>query len=212
MVFGSVAAIALGIVGTQKIFEERKLLTELHATVNTLNMKAALLKNTDENQLDGQIKTAISSLPLLAPYQETLSLLFSLFIRHNVGVSELKFSSVLSKGKTLMNVELSLVGEYQSIRSFLESLDHSVPLISVNSLKFVRKVSSATEGLYGANISLLVNQDPAPKTIGKASDPLPKISPDLEKVLSTLRGFTSFQIQTSGQSSEMTPATTLFSP
>lgn len=216
---GIILEIAVGIVpGVQRVLEERKKISQVQELNRSLTAKVNVLENSDVNSLDNRLNIATASVPLVSPYQQSLSLLFSLLNKYTLEVSELRFTTVHDKERLLIGVNLTTAGQYTSIEALLKDLNNSIPLVSVNSVKLSRKIQTSAEKeqgstpAYVADISLQVQQDPPPKTIGKPSDPLPPISADLEKTLTALQGFSSFHVQTSTSMEPVVPASALFKP
>lgn len=209
-VLGSILIIVAAIVpGVQRVLTVRQQDEELKQTAATLTSKVAVLQGTNETNLENQLKTALAALPIVAPYQQTLALLFSLLPAYNLGIIDLKFLSAQGDGAAV-DVILTTSGDYDSLKTFVSKLNTSIPLVTTHGVKLTRKVESDE---YTAEIALRVQQAPAPKTIGKVSDPLPPISADFEKTLTALQSSQSFGLQTSQtESGGAASAATLFAP
>lgn len=218
IVLGIILVVGIGIIpGVKRIIDERTKANEMNKIAVLLTSKVNVLESTDEKELEDQIKIAIASLPLVTPYQQSLSMIFSLLTKYGLSISELRFSSALDRGKSQIDVSSAISGDYVSLKAFLTDLNGSAPLVSVNSVRLSRNVGGQQTNespiqLFLVEISMRVHQDPPPKTIGKPSDQLPQISTELEKTLRTLQGLQSYQLQTSGSSGGFIPATTLFQP
>lgn len=218
IVLGIILVAGIGIIpGVKRLIDGRAKVNEMNKIAAMLTSKVNVLESTDEKELEDQIKIAITSLPLVTPYQQSLSMIFSLLTKYGLRISELRFSTTLDRGKEQIDVSSAISGDYVSLKSFLTDLNGAAPLVSVKSVKLSRNVGDqqANESpiqSFLVEISMRVHQDPPPKTIGKPSDPLPQISTELEKTLRTLQGLQSYQLQTSGSSGGFMRATTLFQP
>lgn len=218
IVVGIILVVGIGIIpGVKRIIDERVKANEVNKIAALLASKVNVLESTDEKELEDQIKVAIASLPLVAPYQQSLSMIFSLLTKYGLHISELRFSTASDRGKEQVDVSSAISGDYTSVKAFLTDLNGSAPLVSVNSVRLSRniggqQVNESPIQSFLVEMSMRVHQDSPPKTIGKPSDPLPQISTELEKTLRTLQGLQSYQLQTSTSSGGFMRATMLFQP
>jgi|GEM_PF-3940719 len=173
-----------------------------------LTEKAAFLQNQDLNKLKNDANLVNSAIPSEKDIPYILSSLNLLSREASVSVISVQTSpgkistesGVKSLAKTidqksssqtdklLFNVVIE--GPFEGIKYFLTKLASILPLQSVNSISFSRKgKGEEVFGTVNATFSIATYYQLLPKYLGKTSDPIEKITPEEEKILSTISTF-----------------------
>lgn len=156
-----------------------------------------MLTGLDSTELQSKLDLAAKALPIKSPFRQTLASMSTLVNRHKVAIEELEFI----KQNEGLGIEMTMVGPYSNIYSFLENVENSLPLASINAIEINAKYSSlddARDRSYSAKLNLSFYFQPAPKTFGKLAEKLPVISAVGEKSLRELQGFEFFDLQSEG--------------
>lgn len=168
--------------------EAGRLLKDKQKNQDQLTAKMDSLNNIDEFQQDRELRLAIQSLPALAPYQQTLTLLDELSKVRNITISGLEITS----SKEAILLKLTAVGELIKLEEFAKILNRSLPVSATNKIELSKSSASqeaSPSASYSAELEIAFQFKPTPQTVGKASDPLPVISGNLEQALKQLREF-----------------------
>lgn len=168
--------------------------------------KVSFLENQNVDKLKSDVKISESAIPSEKDIPYFLSTLDFLANEASVSVVSVHTSPgristesglLASKeekvdsnqvGKVSLNVVVE--GSFESLKAFLTKMSSSLPLQSVNSINFTRRgKSEEIFGTVSATFSLFVNYQLLPKTIGKASDPIDKITDKEEKLILSLSSY-----------------------
>lgn len=204
----------VGIVpGVQSILTARQELAKRIVVSSGLAQKVKMLEGLDAGELQTKLDTSVLSFPILLPYQSSLSMLSTVLSRHNITLTDIKFTATKTQTGSALGIDLSINGPYSSLNLFLVDLEKSAPLVAVKSIE-ARKTSKPNVLLadtrYSATVNIAIGYEKPPSTIGKASEPLPNISQDLEKAVATLRTFEAFKPELLSDSGSIQPADSLF--
>ncbi len=185
--------------------DARRKLADRTPQAQRLANKVAQLSNMDAGQMQDELEKAVRALPTSLPYEATLSLLSTLIEEDHLGVTGLTMLGETRENETVLAVDVKVVGSYDSINQFLTQLEQATPLATVRTIEITQR-NSAGEGQqiqYQSIVDLAVHQSPPPKTIGKASDPLPSLSSPMQHALDVIADFKTFATGQSG--GELTP-------
>lgn len=173
-----------------------RLLKDKQKNQDQLSAKLDLLDNINEFQQDQELRLTVQALPVLAPYQQTLTLLDQLSQTHNIAISGLEITSE----KTAISLKFTAAGELKPLKEFVLALNQSLPIsvtdnIGLSASSFINP-SASPSAYYNAGLEIAFQFKSTPSTIGKVSDPLPVISGNLAQTLEQLRKFNSIASQT----------------
>lgn len=173
--------------------------------VNKLKAKAASLESIDLSSQEDQLETALTSLPLTPTFQQSLSLIVDLIDEHQLSVTELSFTN----SQDAIVVNLSTFSTMPLLQSFMDDIYQSAPVSSIDkaSISFIKELEDNSDQ-YTADISIIVNSQPGPESIGKPSDPLPVVDASQKETLQTLVKL--FKPTEQSQPSNFETATDLF--
>ncbi len=157
-----------------------QVLSDRQKAANILQAKLSSLGALDEISQGEILETAVSALPLEEPFLEALLNLDTLLIRHQIGVSQIKVESASDN----LSIKFMGTGPLSGIRDFIAAADKILPLSAAASIEAARG-----EDVYQAEIVVKIFFKSPPKTIGRASDPLPQITADHLKTLNLLSRF-----------------------
>jgi len=201
--------------GIMAINNGRKKLLDLKTVAGSLSYKAAALENLDQTSLSQKVDLSVSALPLTIPYQTSIQMLSTLLTNSGLEINDLQVAKPAGSAGSVLNIEMSLKGDFEKINELLTNFGRSIPLVAVKTVELSRSRQSGGEDkeIFLADVKLFLFYDKPPKTIGKPSELLPSISAEFEKALRTLQSFTVYKyspgdISTSNQA----PAERLFSP
>jgi len=159
---------------------------------SVLSSKALMLASFDSTELKTKLDMATKAIPIKPPYRQTLASMSALADRHKISVDGLEF---IKQGESI-GIRITLTGAYPDIYSFLQNIENSVPLASVDSISLnSRSSSDLAERAYSADLNLSFYFKSSPKTFGKLTEKLPVISVAEEKDLRELNGFEFFDLQ-----------------
>ncbi|MBI5356877.1 hypothetical protein HZB78_04715 [Candidatus Collierbacteria bacterium] len=176
--------------------ENSQILKDRREFNSTLAAKVSMLESLDPTELQSRLDLTAKALPIKSPFRQTLASISALINRHKVGIESLEFIRQ-SDG---LGIKTSISGPYSNIRSFLESFESALPLVSIVSidLSLRQSLANSPDRTYTADLLLNFHYQPVPKTIGKLTEQLPVISADDERSLRELQGFEFFDLQAAG--------------
>lgn len=181
----------VGVVPTFNSYQEaNRLLKDKQKNQDQLTVKLSLLNNINKSQQDQELQFAVQSLPALAPYQQTLTLLDELSKIHNITISGLEITS----GKEAILLKFTAAGELSQLEEFAQILNQSLPVSVTDKIELSQSSvnpAASPSASYNAGLEIAFQFKSTPQTIGKVSDPLPVISGNLEQLLKQLREFNS---------------------
>lgn len=194
----SATFLGIGVIPTFNNYRRAsRLLKDKQKNRDQLASKLDSLKNIDEFQQEQELQFSLQSLPVLAPYGQTLTLLEELSQTHNITISGLE----IRPRSEAISLEFSVSGEMSQVQEFARVLNQSLLISVTDSIKLVKPVFSDQEASasasYKADLEVDFKFKSMPKTIGKVADPLPVITADLEQLLAKLREFNSITGNTS---------------
>ena len=186
------AAILILLVVTVPQFNQLKtddrVLSDRQKAVSILQTKLSSLEALDEISQGQTLETALSALPLEEPFRESLLNLDTLLIRHQIGVSQIKVEPAADN----LSIKFMTNGLLPDIRNFIADADKILPISATASVETARiqdELASDSAFVYQAEIVVKFFFKLPPKTIGRASDPLPQITADHLKTLNLLSTF-----------------------
>lgn len=183
---------------------DNQVLSDRQKAANILQAKLSTLGALDESSQAETLETALSALPLEEPYLEALLNLDTLLLRHQIKVSQIKVESAADN----LSIKLMTAGPLSDIRNFIAAADKILPISAAASIEAAR----GENDVYQAEIVVQIFFKPPPKTIGRASDPLPPITADHLKTLNLLSQFEQIRpVSTDDPNSGLSGATRLFS-
>lgn len=160
---------------------------------SVLSSKVSMLTGLDSTELQSKLDLAAKALPIKSPYRQTLAAMSVLADRHKITVEGLEFN----KQPVGLGITIGVAGTYPDIYSFLQAVENTLPLASVNAINLNARpaASDSAERTYSADLNFSFYSQSPPKTFGKLTDKLPVISAVGEKSLRELRGFEFFDLQ-----------------
>lgn len=171
--------------------ESSQLLKDKQKNQDRLAVKLDSLNNVNGFQQEQELQFAIQSLPALAPYQQTLTLLDELSKVHNITISGLEITS----GPGAILLKFTAAGELSKLEEFAQVLNQSLPISVTDKIELSKSIfvsqTASPSASYSAGLEIAFQFKTTPQTIGKSSDSLPVISGSLQQVLKQLREFNS---------------------
>lgn len=207
-----VVAVVGIIPGVEVISISRKKLADRRGVSAALSNKAQILESLDRSLLERNVALMIDALGVTVPYQATLGKIMNLSSRHQVSITQMQFSGIV---KSPLELTLEVVGDFNNLEAFIRSVANSLPLMSVKdvTLSFVSAPDEAeTLGIYRLSLIVGIYFSHLPESIGKASEPLPDISRDLENKLTKIRDYENFRVTASRPVESDSTIETLFPP
>ena len=178
------AAILILLVVTVPQFNQMKVdglvLSDRQKAITVLQTKLLSLEALDETSQADTLDTALAALPLEEPFRESLLNLDTLLIRHQIGVSQIKVEPAADN----LSIKFMTNGPLSGIRNFIADADKILPVSAAASIEAAKR-----DDVYQAEIVVKFFFKLPPKTIGRASDPLPQITADHLKTLNLLSTF-----------------------
>lgn len=163
---------------------------------SVLSAKVSMLGSLDSSELQSKLDLALKAIPIKSPYRQTLAAMSVLADRHGITIEDLEFN----KQAVGLGIKIGVAGNYPNIYSFLQAVENTLPLASVDAINLISRSSPSdlTEKTYSADLNLSFYFRPSPKTFGKLTEKLPLISAAGEKSLRELQGFEFFDLKSAG--------------
>lgn len=194
------AAIFLGIIvfgptlsNLQKVIRINK---QQKTELSSLEKKLQILEGIDNNLIIDRVKKMEAVFPSDKPIVQLLSSLAQLAAKHNLSFGGVSLSpgSLTDEKKEDSLADLTfgfeVGGELNSILKFLQELERVAPLMKIDKVGLTIKTLS----MIAAKINVSAFYQPAPKSLGKISQPVKLLSRSEEAILSQLFNFTQFQV------------------
>ena len=178
-------------------WRENSMILKQRQKINSiLSAKVSMLASLDSTELQSKLDLAVKAIPIKSPYRQTLAAMSVLSDRHKISVEDLEFN----KQAVGLGIKISAAGIYPDIYSFLQAIENTLPLASVDAISLNSRsdASDSAEKTYSAVLNLSFYFLPSPKTFGKLTEKLPSISAGGEKSLRELQGFEFFDLQSAG--------------
>lgn len=178
-------------------WRENSMILKQRQEVNSiLSAKVSMLAGLDSTELQSKLDLAVKAMPIKSPFRQTLAAMSVLADRHKISVEDLEFN----KQAVGLGIKISVAGIYPDIYSFLQAVENSLPLASVDAINLNSRsvLYDLTEKTYSADLFLSFYFQPSPKTFGKLTEKLPSISAVGEKNLRELQGFEFFDLKSAG--------------
>lgn len=189
---------------------QRKL-SERANIATTLERKAVQLDSVDEGELEQQVRDATLAVPIVIPYQQVLNQIASSTTKYALGVKEMVLTSEQGKDGTALGVHLSVVGTRDGVSGFVGSLYRSVPLATLENLELSRAlVGNVNDAQYSAKLAMKFHHAALPRSIGKPSEALPKMTDEMQRVLESLRTYEVVSIAPLEEAGSFVPLDRLF--
>lgn len=173
--------------------------------LNNLEKKLQILEGIDKNLISDRVRKMEAVFPSDKPIVQLFSSLTQLAAKHDLSFGGVSLSPGLLEPAATMaiNADLSDItfgfevsGELKSILKFLKELERMAPLMKIDKVGLTIKtkpLSGDINTMVAANIDVSAFYQPAPKSLGKISQPVELLSRSEEAVLSQLFNFTQFQ-------------------
>ena len=164
--------------------------------LNNLETKLQILEGIDKNLITDRVKKMEAVFPSDKPIVELLSSLAQLAAKHSLSFGGVSLSPGFltdeEKGKTNLSdltFGFEVDGELKNVLKFLQELERVAPLMKIDKVGLTIK----TLPMIAAKINVSAFYQPAPKSLGKISQPVKLLSRSEEAILSQLFNFTQFQ-------------------
>ena len=196
------AAIFLGIIvfgptlsNLQKVIRINK---QQKTELSSLEKKLQILEGIDNNLIIDRVKKMEAVFPSDKPIVQLLSSLAQLAAKHSLSFGGVSLSpgSLTKTEEKKAETDLSdltfgfeVGGELNSILKFLQELERVAPLMKIDKVGLTIRTLS----MIAAKINVSAFYQPAPKSLGKISQPVKLLSRSEEAILSQLFNFTQFQ-------------------
>ena len=132
-----------------------ELLKDKQKNQDQLAVKLDSLDNINEFQQDQDLRLTIQSLPVLAPYQQTLTLLDKLPKDHNIVVSGLE----ITLAEEAIFFKLTAVGELNKLEEFVLALNQNLPISATDNIEFSLSSSinqeASSSASYNADLEIV---------------------------------------------------------
>lgn len=183
----------------KRIFDFRKKIQAEKQALTRLTEKVAILEGLDKAELNSKIETVVRVLPLEKDISYLLSVLRSLTDEAGVSINvvninpgEISTSSAGAAKQSLSSLSfpLNLEGEMGKIRTLLDKVEETAPLMSIDRVSF----SKLTTGVK-ATINLNIYDLSAPAGLGDINASVPILSGEEEKTYQRIVGFVVLKIE-----------------
>jgi hypothetical protein len=159
---------------------------DLH-TIDTLNTNITTVANLDESSIDKDLIVASAALPSEKDFAGILNAISQAASIANVTVGDYSFqignlfggkTSGASEGQLNINITLSLTGDLESTKAFMDALSKEFPLSEVENI--------ASRGDGGAQIQATFFYNPLPQVVFNPTMPIAALSPAQKKLMDSL--------------------------
>lgn len=178
-----------------------QILSDQKKALNLLQTKLSMLQSLDESSQTVTLNTALAVLPLDEPFRESLLSLETLLVRHQISASQIKVETAADN----LSIKFTASGLMSSLQNFITDVGKILPISAAASIEASKSYNSETASVsataYNAEMLVQIFFKSPPKTIGRASDPLPQITADHLKTLNLVSEFEQIQPTTPDDSS-----------
>lgn len=159
---------------------------DLHV-IDTLNNNITTLNSLQENEITQQLAIASAALPSEKDFAGILNAVSQAASTANVSVGDYAFQigdifskkSAASAGQLTISITLSLTGNLDSAKSFMDALGKEFPLSEVEDI--------TSRGDGGSQIKATFYYNPLPAVVFNPTLPVTGISPAQQKLMSSLQ-------------------------
>lgn len=161
--------------------------------IRELSQKLADIEGLSEAELAETSALLLEALPENNDFYRLLGMVKDNFTQNGVQLEYFDLSpGELGSGSGSLSVKIAFSSNFENFKKLLSSLEKSLPLIEVSSLKFKTFILSAETSQVGGEMSVTGYYQPLPKSLGKANQPLAKISGTEQKLIEELRSYRRF--------------------
>lgn len=185
----------------------RKEIKTQETKITKLTQKLNDLNALSEKELQDNLNLAMSSLPAEKDFFQVIEGIKNIFGQEGILLSDFKFnvgdvstaSAEAGKSKTkeqnFFTINLSFLGTEEKTQMAVSRLEKSLPLLSVESIKFLSENASSSGQFetYLNSMTLRSYFSPLPKNLGSVDSPLPKIGSEQKKQLEVLSQYEVYQ-------------------
>ncbi len=191
-----------------EIFSLRGEMTKQKEEINRLSQKISDLKTLSEADLADSASLATEALPSQKDIFQTLSVVKKIFQDNGLLVESFKFSGSISSssGQTKeaaglispLTLNVSFFSSFPNFKEMVKDIEKILPLMMVNGVRFgsLEATPSASLPNLSGKIDIISFSSPLPKVMGKADQPLAKISVADKKLIEELKTYLTFKEET----------------
>jgi len=183
------------------IIESRNQLLADKKMLTSLTAKLAALEGLAKVEFSDKVDVALNVLPSDKDVSRNLSVIKKIALNNSLIISDISISDIgelatasskqkIAKGEVLpfFTLDMTVIGGRELIKSFIEQIESTAPLMKNRSLS----ISQKKEGLTETSLEIQAFFLPFPKTIGKPEQQLVPIASEEEKTFEKINGFNSF--------------------
>lgn len=175
-----------------QVFESKKAVDQEKVHLEKIKAKLADLKGLNEFELTERTELSLRVIPSEKKFLEVLSNLSQ--VANSKGLSMEGFQvtpgELAVKGENKLDFQVSFVGNSADVGDFLEESGKVLPIVDIKQVKIDTQDEVTKTGLSLATLFL-----PLLTSLGSFDSPVPKLTPEEEKVLSMLAGFSSLTVK-----------------
>lgn len=190
-----------------KVSEVLSLRSENHKQlekINKLSQKLADLQTLSEAELFDSANLLLEALPGQKDFYKVLRIIRETAPESDLVLESFKFSPgiVSTEAASLANpnamkFSLTFTAPFSGLKKFLESLERSLPIISIETLKLTSPVSSVSASmLVEGKMEIKSHVSSLSKNLGEVEKPLAKISSQHQTLIEELKSYHRFQFET----------------
>lgn len=165
--------------------------------ISSLSQKLADLQTLSEGELFDSANLLLEALPVQKDFYKVLNVIKKsasdnnvLLESFNLTAGVVSTSSSSPTDNQSIKFSLTFSSSFSDLKGFLKSVDNSLPIIFVDSLKLSSPVSSISAGMQvEGKMTLSSFIEPLPKTLPSANKPLAKISSQNIDLIEKLRSY-----------------------
>lgn len=191
----------------QQIFSLRSESLKQLEKINQLSQKLADLQTLSEAELYDSANFLIEALPANKDFYKVLMVVKKTAADNGLTIESFKISpgivstasaSVSDTGDLKFN--LTFTTTFSGLKNFLDSLEKTLPIFSVENLKLTSPVSTVSASLLvQGTMEVRSPARPLPKNLGGIEKPLVKISNKDRLLIEELKSYNRFQIEVSAE-------------
>lgn len=175
-----------------QVFESRKAVDQEKVRLGTIKAKLADLKGLNEFELTERTELSLRVIPSEKKFLEVLSNLSQ--AANSKGLSMESFQvtpgELAVKGENKLDFKVSFIGNSADVDDFLEEAGKALPIVDIKQVKI-----DTQDKVTKTDLSLATLFLPLPTNLGSLDSSVPKLTPEEEKVLSMLAGFSSLTVK-----------------
>jgi Tfp pilus assembly protein PilO len=170
----------------QDYFKGQEQINELAKRQSILEAKAKALESVNKDEVDSKLTVVLVALPIDKDYPGIIGLIQKLVADNGLTLTNLQIGSganANSSGVLNYSLKVETSGPKDGFNKLVPILEKASRIVKIGSIEFT---PLGLKGDLSANFTLEAYYGPIPSSVGAVDAPLPQLTAEDEKLLSTL--------------------------